>query len=105
MKDKVIAGLFAQLNAKIWGNLKTQEARAAWCRAQPARVKAEDEAFRAELLDAGYPAAIVRMAYIQGGSRAGAIQYMSNEHVVKFLKYHRLTDEVKAAFKAYRHED
>lgn len=95
-------GMFLSLIDKVWGNLKTTQARAAWCKAQPARVRAEDEAFRAELIEAGYPAAIVRMAYAHGKSRAGAIEYLSNEHVVNFLKYHRLTEEVKAAFKAYK---
>lgn len=97
-----IGGMFLSLSDKIWGNLRTPAARTAWAKAQTARCKAEDEQFRTELIDAGFPAAIVRIAWITGKSKQGAIEWLSNEHVVKFIQYHRLGDEIREAFKKYK---
>lgn len=97
-----VRGMFLSLNDKVWGNLKTPAARTAWAKAQKARCKAEDEQFRTELIESGYPAAIVRTAWVHGKSRAGAIEWLSNEHVVKFIQYHRLGDEIREAFKKYK---
>lgn len=95
--------MFTDLIDKIWGNLKTSEARVSWCKLQEPLAKADFEKYRKEYIEMKLPETICKHLFVNSESWQDFKRQIRDQG--EWVKFFKLEEQFNEAYNNIRKQN